>query len=409
MPSPLDRQPIPIPARTDRDAVPRPSTLPSLFGEMLDRLPRVLPTVASAGEQGDISYLEISARSIFNPPASTGMSYWSVNPYVGCAFGCAYCYARYAHRYVWERIGSSTDVVEGTDRGAEEMPPWLAFERRILVKRNAPEVARAALTSGRARHSALIRGESLVIGTATDPYQPAERRFRLTRGILESLAEHAGLRVVIITKSPLVTRDVDVLARISRRSRLTIHLSLITLDRELARRLEPRAPTPEARLRALSRLSDAGLDVGINIMPILPGITDQPAGLAALIRRVAELGATHVNAGALRLQAEARKRYLPFIDAEFPHLASRYRAAYATDSDIGARYRAGLARAVRQLCARHGLASGRYEREPPPSAVANANGEQLGLPLGENDVIASPRQVFRDGGAGATHASPRGR
>ena len=315
------------------------------------------------------------------------MSFWSVNPYVGCAFGCAYCYARYAHRYVWERVGAAAEAVGGTeaiDRGADELPPWLAFERRILVKRNAPEVARTALASGRGRHAGILRGETLLIGSATDPYQPAERRFRVTRGILESLAAQAGLRVVIITKSPLVTRDIDVLARIARRSRVTIHLSLITLDRELARRIEPRAPTPEARLRALSRLRDAGLDVGINIMPILPGITDRPAGLAALIHRIAELGATHVNAGALRLQSEARKRYLPFIEAEFPDLASRYRAAYATDSDIGARYREGLARVVRQLCARYGLESGRYEREPAAGVtgkpVRQMDQEQLALP-----------------------------
>jgi DNA repair photolyase len=347
---------------------------------------------APVGEQGDITYLGITARSIFNSPAQTGMPYWSVNPYVGCAFGCAYCYARYAHRYVWERMGGgaagppAAATGEASDAGEAELPPWLAFERRILVKRNAPDASRAALNRGRVRHSGLLGGESLIIGTATDPYQPAERRFRLTRGILESLAEHAGLRVVIITKSPLVTRDIDLLSRIARRSRVTIHLSLITLDRELARRLEPRAPTPEARLRALSRLREAGIDVDINIMPILPGITDQPAGLAALIRRIAELGATRAHAGALRLQSEARKRYLPFIEAEFPHLVSRYRAAYAHDSDIGARYRAGLARVVRQLCVRYGLEHAPFDRDPtreraPGASETHANGEQMALPL----------------------------
>ncbi len=371
------------------------SPAPTLFADSLVRLPRVLPTVAAAGEQGDISYFGMSARSIFNAPAQTGMSYWSVNPYVGCAFGCAYCYARYAHRYVWERIGSGAQVAEaGEARNAvvgstDDLPPWLAFERRIVVKRNAADAARTALGRGRARHAGLLRGESLVIGTATDPYQPAERRFRVTRGILESLAEHTGLRVVVITKSPLVTRDIDVLSRVARRSRVTIHLSLITLDRDLARRLEPRAPTPEARLRALGRLSEAGLDVGINIMPILPGITDQPSGLAALIGRVAQLGATHVNAGALRLQSEARKRYLPFIETEFPHLAARYRAAYATDSDIGARYQQGLAQTVRRLCARHGIRNWAVEHERTSERASAAiegsassiDTEQLALPL----------------------------
>jgi DNA repair photolyase len=353
------------------------ASVPSLFDEAL-----ASPAVSLAGTQADISYLETAARSVLNPPSRTGMPYWSLNPYVGCAFGCAYCYARYAHRYVWERLGKSTNAVVDPEGGA--MAPWLAFERRIIVKHNAADVVRSAFSTGRSKHIGLIRGESLVIGTATDPYQPAERRFRVTRGVLEALAEHSRLRVVVITKSPLVTRDIDVLARLAGRSRLTIHLSLITLDRDLARRIEPRAPTPEARLRALGRLAEMGLDVGVNIMPILPGITDQPAGLSALMRRVAELGATHVNAGPLRLQSEARKRYLPFIEAEFPHLASRYRAAYGSDYDIGARYRAGLARVIRQLSARYGLISGHFEKEMlEPALDASSTPsipEQLALP-----------------------------
>ncbi len=189
-------------------------------------------------------FLALAPRSVLNPPEQTGTGWWSLNPYVGCEFGCTYCYARYAHRYVWERINARAD--SAVDHEAQAMPPWLAFERRIVVKRNAPDVVRSAHSNGRAKHNGVARGESLIIGTATDPYQPAERRFRVTRGILESLAEHTGLRIVIITKSPMVTRDIDVLARMTGHSRVTIHLSLITLDRELARRLEPRAPTPEA-------------------------------------------------------------------------------------------------------------------------------------------------------------------
>ena len=197
--------------------------------------------------------------------------------------------------------------------------------------------------------------------------------------MLEVLAEHEGLRVVIITKSALITRDIDVLRRVARRSRLTVHLSLITLDRELARRLEPRAPTPDARLRALARLAEGGVDVGINIMPVLPGITDQPAGLRALIQRVAAGGATHVNAGTLRLQSEARKRYLPFIEAEFPHLAARYRATYAGSHDMGSRYREGLQRVVRQLCAAYGIRCGRLEEDRARVAVAEPDEHQLDL------------------------------
>src|SRR5215211_6460809 len=253
--------------------------------------PRALPVI---GEQSDIRYYGVTARSVLNGPETTGMGFWSLNPYVGCAFGCAYCYARYAHRYAMERAGE--------DDG-DAMPPWLAFERRVMVKRDAAAVLRASLASGSARYRPLLSGaEAVVIGTATDPYQPAERRFRVTRSVLEVLAEHAGMRVVIITKSALVARDVDVLARVAARSALSVHVSLITLDRALARRIEPRAPTPEARLRAVAALAAAGIDVGINVMPVLPGLTDAPRALDALVRRAAAAGATHVAAGALRLQ-----------------------------------------------------------------------------------------------------------
>ena len=316
---------------------------------------RVLPVI---GEQKDINYYGSVARGVLNGPEVTGMGFWSINPYVGCAFGCAYCYARYAHRYALERAVTANPEHDGLQRDRDEMPPWLAFERRIFVKENAADVLRRALRNGSDRHLALLGDESIVIGTATDPYQPAERRFRVTRSVLEVLAEHAGLSIVIITKSPLVTRDVDVLRRIARNSRITIHLSLITLDRTLARRLEPRAPTPEARLRALARLRENGIDVGINVMPVLPGITDVPNEIDRLVKAVAERGATYVNACALRLQSAARQRYLPFIEKEFPALAARYRSTYERSYAVGERYRAGLRDFFQKVCVRHGVPFG---------------------------------------------------
>lgn len=316
---------------------------------------RVLPVI---GEQKDINYYGSVARGVLNGPEVTGMGFWSINPYVGCAFGCAYCYARYAHRYVLERAATANPDHDALRNDLESMPPWLAFERRIFVKENAADVLRRALRHGSDRHLALLGEESIVIGTATDPYQPAERRFRVTRSVLEVLAEHSGLSIVIITKSPLVTRDVDVLRRIARNSQITIHLSLITLDRALARRLEPRAPTPEARIRALARLRANGIDVGINVMPVLPGITDAPELLDPLVRTVAEHGATYVNACALRLQSAARQRYLPFIEQEFPELAARYRATYARGYSVGERYRTGLREYFKRTCTRYGVPFG---------------------------------------------------
>src|SRR3954465_3545294 len=310
----------------------------ALFPDSQTKLP-ALPTL---DVQTDIKYYGTRARSVLNRPEATGMDFWSINPYIGCALGCTYCYARYAHGYALERAADANPDHRDLAEDIAKFPAWLAFERRILVKENAPAGLQKTLRTGSDRHVGLINGETITIGTATDPYQPAERRFRVTRKILEVLAEHPGLDVRIITKSPLVTRDVDVLKRINRSSHIHIHVSLISVDTDLARRIEPRAPTPEARLRAIRRLADGGIDVGVNVMPILPGITDGPAQLDALVREIAATGATHIAACSLRLRNSARKRYLPWIAEEFPHLAGRYADTYANSTHAGENYQEGL-------------------------------------------------------------------
>jgi DNA repair photolyase len=354
----------------------------AMFPDSLTKRP-ALPVL---DDQSDIRYFGTFAKTILNRPETTGMEFWSINPYVGCALGCAYCYARYAHGYAFERAAmSNPDRVEVT-RDFREMIPWLAFERRILVKENAPDVLRKTLRQGSDRHLALIKGEWLTIGTATDPYQPAERRFRITRSILEVLADHPGLRITIITKSPLITRDIDVMQRILRHSSLHVHVSLITVDRELARLIEPRAPTPEARLRAIARLRDAGIKASVNVMPILPGITDSPEQLNALVREIGKSGATYIAACALRLQSAARKRYLPFIAAEFPHLLPRYEATYGKDFRAGESYRQGLTKVMERICKRWGVPYGTYDDGSVPDALAEQEIgadalNQLELPL----------------------------
>lgn len=324
--------------------------------------------------QADLQYHAAPTRALFNPPSATGMGFWSVNPYVGCAFGCAYCYARDTHRWALERAGATgADVAGG-------MPAWLAFERRILVKEGAGARAREALRSTRAPRA----GDSVVIGTATDPYQPAERRFRVTREVLETLGETRGLRVTIITKSPLVTRDVDLLARLSARGSMRVQLSLITLDRELARRLEPRAPTPEARLRAVRRLAEAGIAVSVNVMPVLPGITDGAEALAELVRQVADAGASSLAACALRLRSASRRRYLPVIREGWPELAARYERTYRGSIHATDGYRAGLRQYMARLCRRHGLVDrGGYEDPDEEELVPLGPfpAAQLALPL----------------------------
>jgi DNA repair photolyase len=328
---------------------------------------RPLPMV---GEQKDIRYFASTARNVLNPPETTGMGFWSINPYVGCAFGCAYCYARYTHRWVLDRHATENPEHNDLQVARDRMPFWLAFERRIFVKTNAADVLRRTLRHGSEKHTALLRGETIVIGTATDPFQPAERRFRVTRSVLEVLADHPGLQICIITKSPLITRDIDLLRRINRHSALSIHLSLISLDRELARRLEPRAPTPEARLRALARLRESDIETGINVMPVLPAITDAPEDLERLVIAVGERGASYVNACALRLRATARARYLPFIEKEFPHLAKRYHATYAHDHHVSEAYSERLREQMRALCEKHGVTYGRYGRAPDDASKA---------------------------------------
>jgi DNA repair photolyase len=338
-----------------------------LFDDIAESASR---TPSREGAQADIAYFGALAQSVLNTPEATGMGYWSINPYVGCAFGCAYCYARFTHRYV-------TDRTPVGDR--EPLPPWLAFERRIIVKRNAPKVLRDTLRHGSDRLQGLIKGEALVIGTATDPYQPAERRFRITRGILEVLAEHGDMRIDIITKGPLVTRDIDLLKRISRQSRLRVNVSLITVDRALARRIEPRTATPDARLRAAEKLVKAGIDVGINVAPVLPGVTDDPAALDALLARIAAAGVTHIFADTLRLRSDARKVYLPVIEAEFPELGPRYRATYAKGHSVGDRYRAGMRRVLARLCAAHGIRYPGARSRSMATEEEKPDSEQLGL------------------------------
>ncbi len=340
-------------------------------------LGRALPVV---GEQKDIQYFGSTARSVLNDPETTKMGFWSINPYVGCAFGCAYCYARYTHRWVLDRSATENPDRADLQTARDSIPPWLAFERRIFVKQNAADVLRRTLRHGSDKHRALLQGEAIVIGTATDPFQPAERRFRITRSVLEVLAAHPGLSVCIITKSPLITRDIDVLTRINRHSSLSIHLSLISTDRDLARKLEPRAPTPDARLRALARLREANIETGINVMPVLPAITDQPEALEALVKAVAERGASYVNACALRLRSSARARYMPFIEKEFPHLAKRYWATYAFDHKVSSTYADGLRRRMRAICETYGVAYG-YNGGSEAEAIEEkfAGTEQLGL------------------------------
>ncbi|MBA3259474.1 MAG: radical SAM protein [Gemmatimonadales bacterium] len=283
-------------------------------------------------------FIRLSVRSVLNSPATTGMGFWSVNPYVGCEFGCTYCYARDTHRYTIERMGERRPG-----------PAWLDFERRILVKTEVAEVLAKTLDPSR------LGDASLVIGTATDPYQPVERRFRLTRAVLELLLQYRGLSIGLITKSPLVTRDIAVLQALSARHEVSVNISLATMDARLARRLELRSPVPSARIRALRRLIEGGVHAGLLVAPIVPGITDDRAGLSRLMGAAKEAGARYVVGSALRLGPAARHRFLPVLAEEFPELAERYRQHYGRSESASPAYQVALKRRLHRLQQAHGF------------------------------------------------------
>jgi DNA repair photolyase len=236
-----------------------------------------------------------------------------------------------------------------------EMRDGLEFERKIYVKQE---------TAGLLRHD-LRRvkvGEAIAIGTATDPYQPAERRYEVTRGILEEFARHRGYEVSIITKSNLMVRDIELLKEVAKTNRLSVHVTITTLDVELARLLEPRAPRPDLRMDAVRTLSQAGLRVGVSCSPVVPGITDEPKDLESVIRAAAEAGAEYVFANPLFLKPCSAAVFLPFLEENFPHLAENYRQRYRDRAFLPAAYGKRLSELVTRLREKYGITRERRER-----------------------------------------------
>jgi DNA repair photolyase len=284
-----------------------------------------------------VQYFEIPTRSILNRTKPSMPFRWTINPYRGCEFGCKYCYARYTHEFM---------EMEAND-----------FEDKIYAKASVGHLLRQEL-------SKLDRKDGVAIGTATDPYQPAERRYGRTREILEVLARDRGRHIGMITKSDLIVRDIDVMQQIARANVFGVHITITTLDANLARLLEPRAPRPDLRLDAVRKLADAGIVVGVNPNPIMPGITDSERALDRLARACHDAGAVTFGGGPLFLMPSAQKVFFPFLEREFPHLVERYRDLYARSAYLGKDYKGDLAARVRRVRDRHGLASGMIEYKP---------------------------------------------
>jgi DNA repair photolyase len=302
-------------------------------------------------QKTDTEYFLLPARSILNECNSLRMPFrWTVNPYRGCEFGCKYCYARYTHEYM---------ELDGGE-----------FERKIFVKQHAGELAERDLATKD------IWGEHIAIGTATDPYQPAEKDYGATRAILERMAAREGLALSITTKSDRIVRDIDLLRTIANRSALFVNMTIITLRNGLARALEPRAPRPDLRLRAVRALREAGIPVGVHIMPVLPGINDRESDLDVLAAAAKGAGAQWLSVGVLFLMPSSHKQFLPFIEKRFPRLAKQYqewygRAAYAPEA-----YRKEIAERAKALREKHGLGS-----RPAVEAASGQRFEQISLAL----------------------------
>jgi len=326
--------------------VREPAGKPGLVG--IARLAAQSPLVR---ERAQVEYYRLAARSALNRESSGRMPFaWTINPYRGCEFGCKYCYARYTHEFM--------EMWDGRD-----------FERKIYAKVDAPDLLRAELRAAR------DKGLPIALGTATDPYQPAEKHFRITRQMLEVFAEFSGLDFSITTKSVLIVRDRDLLVTIAARHLFSVHMTVTTLDERMARQLEPRAPAPGKRLEAVSALAGAGIRVGVNAMPILPGLNDAPRALEMLARRAAEAGAKFLYGNLLFLTPSALKQFMPFLQKEFPQLVRRYRQLYARSAYLRGEYSEKMRQLLAELRARYGLDGERGE------APVAARHPQMALPF----------------------------
>lgn len=284
-------------------------------------------------------YRPLQTRSILGKTESTrGLPFThSINPYRGCEFACRYCYARYTHEFL-------------ELRDPEE------FERKIYFKQNAAWL----LTQELAR---LKPATEIALGTATDPYQPLERKQRITRSLLEVFARKSGLRLGIVTKSTLITRDLDLLKEIAKENKLTIHLTVTTVNVKLARMLEPRAPRPDLRMRTVAQLREAGLRAGVLCSPLMPGITDTRASISAVARAAAHANASFFSAGALFLKPCSQATFFNFVREHFPDKLADYQRRYATTAFVSSEYRKRMADLVNAICREHNLGH-RYSDQP---------------------------------------------
>jgi DNA repair photolyase len=321
------------------------SSLPLLpnSGPRLVGIARLASHSESVRQGHEVEYFTLPIRSLLNRCTGTRMPFnWTINPYRGCEFACKYCYARYTHEFM-------------------EMRDGIEFEQKIYAKQHAAELLSQELRK-------VKPDEDIAIGTATDPYQPIEKRLEITRAILGELARHSGLELGIVTKSAMIVRDIDVLSEIARHNRISVSFTVTTTDIELARILEPRAPRPDLRLEALGKLREAGIRAGVICAPVLPGITDSPRQLEAVVRSAAEAKANHIYANPLFLKPSSAAVFLPFLKEHFPHLVADYDKRFRDRAFLPAAYRKRVSELMAKLRAKYKIRSdSRWEWVVQPS------------------------------------------
>jgi DNA repair photolyase len=276
-------------------------------------------------------YRPIVTRSIVGKTDSRrGLPFThTINPYRGCEFACRYCYARYTHEFL---------EIHDPDQ----------FEHRIYFKEHAAWLLNQELAR-------LKPGTEIALGTATDPYQPLERKQRITRSLLEVFARKRGFGLGIVTKSTLIVRDIDLLQEIARRHKLTVHLTVTTMNARLARILEPRAPRPDLRIRTLARLREAGIRAGVLCSPLMPGITDTRTSISAVARAAAAAGSNFFAAGALFLKPCSQPTFFRFVREHFPEKLADYERRYGSSAWVSPEYRQRMADLVNSICREHKL------------------------------------------------------
>ena len=334
-------------------------------------------------------YFLLPVKSVLNRCDSNRVPFeWTINPYRGCEFACKYCYARYTHEYM---------ELDGGE-----------FEKKIYVKKDAGPLLAWDVEhkySYASEASGGTEAEHIAIGTATDPYQPAEREYGVTRACLEELAKKEGLSVSIITKSDQIVRDIDVLKRIAEKSDLGIDITITTLRTRLARLLEPRAPRPDLRLAAIKQMSDAGLAVGLSASPLVPGITDREGDLEAVAAAAKEAGAQWFFSGVLFLMPSSAKQFLPFVREKFPRLAKQYEQWYSRNGYAPEEYRKKVAERVAKIRQTYGFRSRPWVEKKHVSRCtqlsltwdAAAIAQELERPGSLRRWITSDRQVEAEG------------